>query len=376
MDAFNERMTTVLTPGNFLCIDESFSYWLGLEGAHALEGMVHVTKMKGKPRGVGLMLKSTADGETGILVRLEMQEGAKEMGKKEFVRRKGADRNDQAYLECEARSEVYAAHTAITLRLAKPWFGSKRTVVADSAFASVETLLALRKHDLHFMGCVKTAHSGFCKAYLKQWAQKLPLPTRGSHHSCVSTYTKNGQERQMLAVGWLDKKLKTLITSRGTTLQGTPAKKLRHKIVALPSGEVITSRMVKEVPRPKVVEDFFRHFSAIDVHDHYRQGSLAIEDNWKTKSWPIRVFSTIVGMICTNAFLAYRYDQKMHFPDAEEIEFKHFQRVLARLLVTNEEAHASGMPTRPRGAENMEVSASMVFQIFITPLFFAGNGIY
>ena len=33
----------------------------------------------------------------------------------------------------------------------------------------------------------------------------------------------------------------------------------------------------KMIPRPLIVEKFFEFFSSIDVHDHYRQGLLAIE---------------------------------------------------------------------------------------------------
>eukprot|EP01034_Spumella_vulgaris_P041735 gene41735-51720_t len=50
------------------------SMWLGLDGNFSVEGMAHITKMKSKPRGVGAMMKSCADGTTGILLRLEIQE--------------------------------------------------------------------------------------------------------------------------------------------------------------------------------------------------------------------------------------------------------------------------------------------------------------
>ena len=38
-----------------------------------------------------------------------------------------------------------------------------------------------------------------------------------------------------------------------------------------------TVQYTKTIPRPVIVEKFFESCSSIDVHDHYRQGSLAIE---------------------------------------------------------------------------------------------------
>ena len=61
------------------------------------------------------------------------------------------------------------ASTAVTLRLAQPWGGSGRVVVADSAFSSVQTLVQMKsKLGLNFMGMVKTAHRRFPKKFLNE----------------------------------------------------------------------------------------------------------------------------------------------------------------------------------------------------------------
>jgi hypothetical protein len=57
-----------------------------------------------------------------------------------------------------------------------------------------------------------------------------------------------------------------------------------------------------------VIKEFFTYFSAIDIHDHYRQGSLALQDYWQTKSWVMRMWSTVLGMIITDAYLMFRHD--------------------------------------------------------------------
>ncbi len=284
VNEYNQRRIEMVSPGEKLVVDESMSYWLGQEGLYSAEGMVHVTKMKSKPRGVGLMLKSCADGQSGLMVRLEMQEAKESMNLKEFQLRKGdvaAQPDNDQYQMLLANQQVYAYNTAVTLRLVKPWFGSNRTVIGDSAFSSIDTLLALKNRGLHFMGCIKTAHKGFCKGFLNHWGRvgQQPALARGSHMSATSRYTVNGTEHKMLAVGWSDKKVKCLLSSRSTTLAGEPSKRKRHYL-EMEDGRLTTKRRVISINRPKVVEEYFEFFAAIDIHDHYRQGSLAIEDNW------------------------------------------------------------------------------------------------
>lgn len=75
VEAFNERMANVFMPGPTVTVDELMAFWLGHDEAKANRGMPHVTKMKSKPRGVGLMLKAMADGSLNIICALELQEG-------------------------------------------------------------------------------------------------------------------------------------------------------------------------------------------------------------------------------------------------------------------------------------------------------------
>lgn len=62
----------------------------------------------------------------------------------------------------------------MTLRLVQPWFGSKRTVIGDSAFASFSTCVALLSMGLFFIGIVKTATSKFPKAFFMHGNQQNP----------------------------------------------------------------------------------------------------------------------------------------------------------------------------------------------------------
>eukprot|EP00731_Ephydatia_muelleri_P001472 Em0001g1472a len=154
--------------------------------------------------------------------------------------------------------------------LGRYWSGSDRTVVADSAFASLKTAEALHKHrGLRFIGLVKTAHKRFPKA----WLQKYPYTNRGDH--CVLQANIDG--RQYMAVGWNDKKLKMFISSTSRTTEALcPAYKKRFR-QSTPEDRTSAPCVVfyKEVKRPAVVEAYFDNANAIDVHNHLRQGALS-----------------------------------------------------------------------------------------------------
>ncbi len=181
----NDRREAVVQPGTYLTVDESMCQWEGANGRFNHEGMPHVTKIKSKPKPIGAELKTCCDGSTGIMMRVEIQEGKEAMKTKEF-------------------SELYPAGTATTLRLVKPWLGEGRVVVGDSAFASIPTAVALMEQNTDFIGIVKTAHSGFPRDHFIRWSQSKPA--RGSINVRLKRFNlKAGparkRSRQIMAIG-------------------------------------------------------------------------------------------------------------------------------------------------------------------------------
>lgn len=67
-----------------------------------------------------------------------------------------------------------------------------------------------------------------------------------------------------------------------------------------------------------MIEMLFDNFSTIDVHDHYRQGSLALEEGWKTQPWWHRIFAKLFGCIITDCFLAHRISQMRKGADYDD----------------------------------------------------------
>jgi hypothetical protein len=113
--------------------------------------MPHVTKIAHKPKGIGAQLKSSACGESRMLLRLECQEGVVAMLAKKF------------------RNLWRPHHTAITLRLVEPWFGSNQRIFGDSAIATLTSCIAILTFGLHFIGIVKTPSKYFPKAFFEAW---------------------------------------------------------------------------------------------------------------------------------------------------------------------------------------------------------------
>ena len=142
-DEVNNTLENAITPGATIVIDESMSSWHGLSTSFDAEGCPHVTKIQRKPEGIGVEYKALADGYSGVIIKLEVMEGAERMGKLKYT-------------------DKYNAGTASLLRLTDSIVlqDSWRTVVGDSAFGSVQCAMAADiERGLYFMGAIKTAHA-------------------------------------------------------------------------------------------------------------------------------------------------------------------------------------------------------------------------
>ena len=60
-------------------------------------------------------------------------------------------------------------------------------------------------------------------------------------------------------------------------MESQPHTKKRHRVSE--DGES-SEILYKTVKRPKLVEEYFDSANKIDVHNHLRQGSLALEEAW------------------------------------------------------------------------------------------------
>lgn len=335
-------MYVAVTPGRDLTVDELVSQWHGIEAEFLANGVPHLTKVVSRPQGVGVTAKATADGATRVVPFTETVERKEDMALKKYCLRKGAAANDEEYM----RTLPKVSHTAATtLRLVESWHGTWRVVVGDSWLGSLSTAVELRSKGLHCTLTVKTGHKGFPKKELSQWsvgpgrrvgkrAKRSENPPRGSfrlYQLNVRNHARN-ESYSIVALGWADKTVKTVISTRGHTSGGTPARRVRHRLESnAETGLVEQTRVTYETPRNYMIATFFDAFPAVDISDHYRQGILALESNWQTKRYHTRVFATVLGIVFTNAFLGYKYERGAN----DSSDFRTFLGKLAHALINN-----------------------------------------
>jgi hypothetical protein len=166
-----------------------------------------------------------------------------------------------------------------------------RCVFADSWFASVKTVLALRETlGLHFTGPIKTATANYPIEKMRHTLAKMK---RGDH-----IVLKCDDLENVWAVGWHDHHYKCYVTTHGVTLPGKPVPKRRQDIQGI--------NFSKEVPRPDIIAKYQSEMGHVDRHNNYRQGTLRLAKTWKTKRWQTRIQLELLGMTMVDAFLACR----------------------------------------------------------------------
>lgn len=259
IDAVNKSFKESITAGYVLVEDESMvkSYHKNLKGKQ---------KIKRKPRPIGNEFKNIADGQSQIVLHIELYEGKEYMQDKNYV-------------------SQFGATTATAIRLAEHWESSGRIVVADAWFGSCKTAIELlENHGLYSIMLVKNNHKNFPRAILD--GDNLE---RGEWNSAETT--QNGVK--LLAVRFKDLKEKYFISTCSTSLPGPP----RH------------TKYHGDVSRPMVAYEYLKYAATIDIHNHVRQGAQGFEDVWQTMNPHIRQFAGIMSFVLTNSYLAMRYFQ-------------------------------------------------------------------
>jgi hypothetical protein len=315
------------------------SAWEGKETWECDFVLPHSTKIPRKPKGIGCEVKSLADCQSMVLLRLEIMEGKERMSTKKYV-------------------DEYGATPALVKRMLEPFQGRKLTVIGDSAFSSVKTATTMLEMGLHFLGCVKTAHRAYPMQVMKAFGDDSNNAT-GTHTVLKTTVQSTKlSPTEIFAVGWKDSVMKSFICTRGVTLPGNPS--IKYKFTkTTQDGRPHVQKNAVAVPKPSVVEEYFAGFSAVDIHDHYRQGSLAMEEGWTTRTWWHRLFTSVFGMIVTDSYLAYKYHKDFHLgaQEASMLSFKVFTERLCWSLVEglnedlNRDRPVRATPARPQRQE-------------------------
>ncbi|KAG2194272.1 hypothetical protein INT47_009682 [Mucor saturninus] len=262
IEAFNDHMATCVTPGKYLVVDESMNQWLGA-------GMPNLKNVPRKPHPIGQEFKTLADHHTYCILRMDTVSDPKV---KEFDDEPGMKKL-----------------TATMKRLVKPWFGSGRTVIADSWFGSpaMTTMLS----DLGLYSIMQVAKRRY-------WPRGMPTTDivetvgeeRGSHY----TMRKVSSSGKLFVCAYRDQKVKAFVSSCSTT-------RLTSERTFLGSGGSLVA-----IKRPEVVDEYETHKSAVDAANNLRDNMISYHDIISTERWEMRFLGFFLGICEANAFSSFR----------------------------------------------------------------------
>lgn len=217
IEAFNEHMAKCLTPGKYLVIDESMNQWLGT-------GMPNLKKVPRKPHPIGQEFKTLADHHTFCIVQMDTV----------------SDPRPKEYDDDPGMRKL----TATVKRLVKPWFGSGRTVIADSWFGSPDMTTMLS--DLGLYSIMQITKRRY-------WPRGMPITdiVEQVEEADGSFYTmkKDSGSGKIFTCAYRDKKVKAFISSCGTT-------RLTGQRTFIGSGGHLVT-----IQRPAVVGEYESHKS-------------------------------------------------------------------------------------------------------------------
>lgn len=150
----------------------------------------------------------------------------------------------------------------------------------------------------------------------------------------------------------------TFICTHGTTKRGRDQ---RHKDDVCEDGAAAPPRKC-----PKVLNDWTKCQPHTDKHNRWRQSILAIEERFRTTSFPFRLFTTlIVGCSAVSTFTGHTFhvkNEQLSDPTSDD-DFRESMETLAVDLMTNnwdEEHPADGISPAARTSVARSSSPSMV----------------
>jgi hypothetical protein len=293
--------------------------------------------MKRKPEPSSFMFKTICWTETSIMIAMELQEGKDVMASRQYS------------------SAGEKSSTAVTLRLIDYFPGPSYIVTGDSWLASLHTLQKLKEHCHYFMGMVKTAHSCILiKHFRRSFSQ---LSARGD---TITLHLGEGHDRVFVHAwnepGWKNwkapKKLANVIIANCFSTAPVAAWR-KERMLLLPDGTV--EQRYIDVPQSHLIREYFLTANSVDIHNQYCQGILAMERTWKTKSWNLRLFQTVMGKVLVNGLIAFK------FKTGKSPSLRDFTNVVAQALCSDEEEEADdGAVDRTRAQKQPRTSKSAV----------------
>jgi hypothetical protein len=317
--AFNERMLEVFKPGADLCLDESMMLWLGK--VYLMDGWVVHPR---KPDPKGYEFKAMCDVASAILLRMELccSEENKFTKQKEYFTYTGSLRNAQI------------------MRMCKPWFGTGRTVTADSGFGSPAAVAMLRENGLFSNMMIKKAR------YWPQWVpndilEKLPAAF-DSVVSCSKSITTPGQQSFKVSLTAHRDMVPRLYCHTMGVSTPHSEKFLMYKRIGKKDH---TELKLHEVQPPQVGMHYSRTRNAVDVFNgHRKRPKTELVETLYCSSPQQKVVLMILACIECNAKLSWS-----HFTGERADDWWTFRDLLVAKLIhlASEQVHLRKKDSAP-----------------------------
>jgi hypothetical protein len=154
---------------------------------------------------------------------------------------------------------------------------------------------------------MKTGHAGVPKKWLNQFFDQA------SARGATKTLHLGDGTARFIAHAWNEpgfrpgkskqKGPKIWIANCHSGAPVEPWAKKRHFL----SSDGVVSSGTLNVPQSLLIRQYFRAANGIDMHNQLRQHFLGIERTWKTQSWHLCIFQTVMGIVLVNAYLAMKY---------------------------------------------------------------------
>ena len=331
--AFNLRRRSLVIPSWLLTLDESMCPYTGTEGVEPGKGadfkpIPLLSFVERKPEPLGCELKVAADGNSGVFLNLEIQEGAEAHAQQQWF-------------------DEYGHTAACSLRLLEPWFKGPRrpgqpwfkgpeqptrACYGDSWFSGVNNAEAIFVESgkvIYPFGDVKTNTSRGAWEELKAECG----PNSGDWATFTTeVHLEDDTILDMMAVAHRrGPTVHTYLSTHGLTTRGNPQ---RHKDDDLDAdtGFVITRKC------PAVLNDATLAQPKIDRGNRRRQHDLAIEKRFRTEAFPFRLFTTVLGMCISDSYYLDQYHNK-----PQKLEFRPAcERMAWAMMYNNVDQIANG----------------------------------
>ena len=314
IDAWNDKQKELLERYHHVVCDETMYAWVPKQSK--LGGLPNCACEPRKPKPLGTMCRDSSECATELMLHTDPIMPPTVQDKKMF-----SLKHSQAP-DCIGTNKCHAPHVADTLRQA--YYSNLQSgdwTCGDSHFGSMATCLALKLEtatrvnksngaevreplgvDSSFV--IKNNSSLFPKAPLRA-VMKARYPKRMAGHWVVFTTTVQGVNIKAIAHAWCNTKMSFIITTVGTTTEAV------DPYVSFDANTGFDGGDTKMLPRPEIVDFFFRFLPHIDVSNGLRQHSIKIEDQWPTKCCWLKLLICYIGQSVVNQrkLLAYKYPQ-------------------------------------------------------------------